>query len=88
MTTYKVLSIDAWGNEQDGYDWNAWYNAGTIELNSLDDDKAILQAMIDQGFLTPESLELGEIDDDQYNLVIQEKATGRPIFAIEYGSTI
>jgi len=31
---------------------------------------------------------LGDVDDDGYNMVIVDKVTREPIFAIEYGSTI
>jgi hypothetical protein len=25
IKTFPVLSIDAWGNETDGYEWNQWF---------------------------------------------------------------
>ena len=84
--TYKVLSIDAWGNQEDGYEWNSWHNAGTIELNSIEDDDWILREMCLQGFITDDKA--ADIEDDQWNLVIVDKATRMPVFAIEYGSTI
>jgi hypothetical protein len=84
--TYKVLSIDAWGNQEDGYEWNSWHNAGTIELVSIEDDDLILREMQWQGFITDS--QAADIEDDQWNLVIVDKATREPVFAIEYGSTI
>lgn len=83
---YKVLSIDAWGNEDDGYDWNQLFNAGTIELHSIEDDDWVLHEMASQGFIR--DAKLCDIEDDQYNLVIVNKASREPLFAIEYGSTI
>lgn len=83
---YKVLSIDAWGNEDDGYDWNQWFNVGTIELHTIEDDDWVLHEMAEQGFIR--DAELCDIEDDQYNLVIVNKASREPLFAIEYGSTI
>ena len=50
----KILSIDAWGNEHDGYDWNAWYQVGTIskeEFEALENDKDIIQYFIDNLFV-------------------------------------
>jgi hypothetical protein len=85
MKTYKVLSIDAWGNEEDGYEWNQWFNAGTIDLVSIDDDDLVLNEMHHQGFIT--AVEGCDIEDDQYNLVVVDKATREPLFAVEYGST-
>ena len=86
MKTYKVLSIDAWGNPDVGYEWNQWFNAGEIKLASIEDDDMILRELQDQGFITDASK--GDIEDDQYNLVVVDKVTREPIFAIEYGSTI
>jgi hypothetical protein len=86
MKTYKVLSIDAWGNPDEGYEWNQWFNAGEIKLASIEDDDMILRELQDQGFITDASK--GDIEDDQYNLVVVDKVTREPIFAIEYGSTI
>ena len=82
MKTYKVLSIDAWGNEDDGYEWNQWFNAGTIDLVSIDDDDLVLNEMHHQGFIR--GTEGYDIEDDQYNLVIVDKATREPLFAVEY----
>jgi hypothetical protein len=82
--TYKVLSIEAWGNETDGYAWNQWFNVGTIALDINAHHAQILERMESEGFITNASL--GDIDDDQYNLVIVDKETREPIFAIEYGS--
>lgn len=86
MKTYKVLSIDAWGNQEDGYDWNQWYNAGTIDLDINASNEVILKAMFDNGYIT--NSDLGDVDDDQYNLVIIDKETREPLFAIEYGNSI
>lgn len=82
--TYKVLSIDAWGNEEEGYEWNQWFNAGTIDLDINSSYDEILRLMESEGFITDASK--GDIMDDQYNLVIVDKETREPIFAIEYGS--
>ena len=83
--TYRILSIDAWGNKKDGYEWNNWFTVG--EIDSIPDtNKDIIQLMIDEGFLKPGVNKLVEIDDDQYNLVILDKKTKQPLFAIEYGN--
>ena len=85
--TFKVLSIDAWaGDEPGSWDWNNWYNVGTVDIDINASKDAILKAMLDQGFIT--QIAGGDIEDDQYNLVIVDDATREPIFAIEYGSTI
>lgn len=94
MQTFPVLSIDAWGNEEDGYDWNSWNNVGTIDLDlNLDAEnrdiiRYIICAMIGAGYLQPIAKEACEVEDDGYNVVIVLKTTREPLFAIEYGSTI
>jgi hypothetical protein len=44
VQTFPVLSIDAWGNETDGYEWNQWFNVGSIDLD-LDAETATLSAL-------------------------------------------
>lgn len=82
---YKVLSIDAW-RDRDGWQWNNWFNAGTVELDINSSNRQILKAMREAGFLSDESKGRAAIVDDQYNLVITDRNTGEPVFAIEYGS--
>jgi hypothetical protein len=86
MNTFKVLSIDAWGNADDGYDWNQWFNAGHVDIDLNADNLTILQTMEKEGFIT--NANLADIDDDGYNLVIVDYHSRQPIFAIEYGSTL
>ena len=86
MKSYKVLSIDAWGNSDEGYEWNNWFNVGNITLDIDANKQAILEAMHNAGFIT--NVTGGDVNDDGYNLVIVDKATTEPLFAIEYGSTI
>lgn len=84
----RVLSIDAWGNKQDGYDWNNWHNVGTIsklDFEALKTDKQIAQWFMDNGFTTTSDMRQITIEDDQHNIVICEKKSGQPLFAIEYG---
>lgn len=84
----KVLSIDAWGNKNDGYEWNNWFNVGTIDkevFESLKTDKQIAQWFCDNDYTTNSDMRMITIYDDQYNIVICKKKTGQPLFAIEYG---
>lgn len=84
----KVLSIDAWGNKQDKYQWNVWYKIGEIDKNTfgqLKTDKAIATWFKENGYTNSDDMRMITIEDDQYNVVICEKKTGKPLFAIEYG---
>lgn len=84
MNTYKILSIDAWGNPDEGYEWNQWFDVGTVELNIDSPANVILKTMSESGFIR--NPELGDVEDDGYNLVIVNKETREPVFAIVYGN--
>ena len=88
IQTFPVLSIDAWGNETDGYEWNEWFNVGTIDLDLDAENRQIIQAMVNAGYLTRAALESAAVEDDGFNIVIIDKETREPVFAIEYGPTI
>jgi len=88
---FRVLIIDAWV-DSDGWTWNNWHPL------LLPYDTAI------QGELTPQTameffkvllsrddeifLKSYEIEDDSHNLVLREKGTLKPIYAIEYGGIL
>jgi hypothetical protein len=88
IQTFPVLSIDAWGNPDDGYTWNQWFNVGSIDLDLDAENRDIIRAMVDAGYLTALALESAEVEDDGFNIVILDKETREPVFAIEYGPTI
>jgi hypothetical protein len=80
----KILSIDAWANE-DGWDWNNWWKVGEIskeEFESLDTDEKIIEWFCKDHVTFAD---LVDVEDDQYNVVIVDKSNRRPLFAIEYG---
>ena len=83
-----ILSIDAWGNKKDGYEWNNWHSIGEIEktdFEALKTDKQIAQWFFEAGYTTSSDLRQITIEDDQYNVLLLEKKTQRPLFAIEHG---
>lgn len=81
----SILSIDAWANGE-GWDWNAWYGVGKVDVTVCDKpDADILAFMVEEGYLKPKALECCYVDDDQYNKVICDKETHEPIYAIAYG---
>ena len=88
IKTFPVLSIDAWGNETDGYEWNQWFNVGSIDLDLDAANHDIIRAMVNAGYLTSAALESAVVEDDGYNLVIVDMETREPVLAIEYGPTI
>lgn len=85
MKQYRVLSIDAWGNELDGWDWNNWYEVYTFE-GDIDDEIQIENYLFQ--FIDPSVWDNLYIDDDGYNIVLYYKDTNEPLYAIEYGCVI
>ena len=83
---YNVLLIDAWRNE-DGWTWNGWLDARTIELDIDATPRKILFRLRKANILSHASAGKVELIDDGYNLVVCAKGTGQPFLAIEYGST-
>jgi len=84
----KILSIDAWGNKEDGYDWNQWFHVGNIGkavFEALKTDKQIAQYFFVNGYTTNSDMRRITVYDDQHSIVLCEKKTGQPLFAIEYG---
>ena len=83
----KVLSIDAWA-EGDSWTWNNWFTVGEIpkeDWETLKTDKDYAIWFFDNGFTSSADMRSILIEDDQYNIVICDKKTGQPLFAIEYG---
>lgn len=88
-TTINVLSIEAWAEGEDSWRWNSWRKVGTCPLATCDlEPAAIIRFMIDEGYLHDAAADRVELDDDQYNLVIVNKETGEPLFALEYGAVV
>ncbi len=83
--TFKVLSIDAWADGDEGWTWNDWHYVGEVTLADDAKDEEVIAALVDGGFATERARTEGEIFDDQYNWVLQQKADGKPVFAVEYG---
>lgn len=81
----RILLIDACNNE-DGWQWNAWYKVGEIskgEFERIELEGGFLNLFIFNGYVD-EKYPL-EIEDDGYNIVVIDKETGEPLYAIEYG---
>ena len=80
---YRLLSIDAWRYDE-GWQWNNWF--------SLEEDIYIppeaatprrIFRMLRNDYLSNYSKGRVRLEDDGYNLVIEDRGTGEPIFALE-----
>ena len=84
----RILSIDAW-RDGDGWQWNNWFSVGKIDavtLDTLKTPRQILAWFRAEGYLAHDSGGKCEIDDDQYNIVVCERGSHMPLYAIEYGA--
>lgn len=84
----RILSIDAW-REEEGWTWNDWFSTGyTIPIDMLEkmSDRQLIKYCRDElSLLSIASKGKVAVEDDQYNKVIIERSTRRPLYAIEYG---
>lgn len=80
----RILSIDVWGNKEDGFEWNQWWHVGDVD-ELPDSNAGIIQYMIDKGFLKYGVNNQVYVSDDQFNMVVHDMETDEPLYAIEYG---
>lgn len=84
----KILSIDAWADDERDWTWNNWHSIGDIsktEFESLKDEKAFRHWFKRNGYTRTANKRIVSIEDDQYNICLCNAKNGRPIYAIEYG---
>jgi len=81
-----ILGIDAWRNGDD-WTWNNCHAVGRFPLALLAaSPRRILRELRTRGFLAASSVGRVALTDDGYSLTIKNRATGEPLFAIEYGA--
>ena len=89
----NVLSIDAW-RDGDSWIWNNWHKCGTLTLREFSklgnttrqQTRATLAWFREHGYLSDASKGAVTLEDDGYNLVVCDRRTREPLFAIEYGT--
>lgn len=80
-----VLSIDAW-RDGEGWAWNQWHRVGEWPAGWLSlSPRRLLRAMREEGYLGKGSVGRVAIEDDQYNLIVVDRHTREPLFALPYG---
>lgn len=87
----RILSIDAW-REDFGWTWNNWFTVDEISLEtfqSLDTNRKVISFLRNElNLLSESSKGRVRIVDDNYNLMIEDRSNGRPLYAIEYGAEL
>jgi len=79
--TYTLLSIDAWRYDC-GWTWNNMFTVEEdIYLSSDTSNRALLKFMRRNGWLSESSKGRVHIEDTGYDIEIQDRNTGMPVFA-------
>ena len=83
----RVLSVDAWREAEGSWGWNNWHHVANVtkaEFEACGDSaRKLLKLFRDRTGLAG----WGQvaIEDDGYNVVVVERHTREPLYAIEYG---
>lgn len=82
--TWKIVSLDVWGNRKDGYEINnATYSGKEIELPAEPTDAQVRLALIHAGYLKKSMrLDRLEFDGDDALIQVSRKSDGYPIVQI------
>lgn len=90
MDKIDILSIDAWRYD-DGWQWNNWFRVATLSREDFDiladSPRKMFRWFREAGMLGYASKGRVALEDDGYNVVIVDKSTREPLFAIEYGAS-
>lgn len=89
----NILWIDAWGNKNEGYEWNDWHTVHVIEdrdlifkiLDNRDSCNDVFNYLINEELIS--SANGLHLVDDGYNILVKDEEDV-PIYAIEYGALI
>jgi len=84
---YTLLSIDAWRSGQGGWDWNNWHRLEEDIYIAPDlSNRALIKFFRDDlNLINDKSKGKVSIEDDDYNIILQIRQTGEPIYALCYG---
>lgn len=80
---YTLLIIDAWRDPDGGWIWNNWFLMEEDIHIAPDTSTRALLNMLRPGYLSDSSKGRVCVEDDGYNIVIMDRGTREPIFALE-----
>lgn len=81
----RILSVSAY-REQGSWTWDSWMEVGSAGKELLElSTRGLLKYLREEGFLSRGSIGQVAVEDDQYNLVVVDRSTRQPLFAVEYG---
>ncbi|MCI0556975.1 MAG: hypothetical protein MN733_00650 [Nitrososphaera sp.] len=81
--TFEIITYDVLGNEDDGYFVNDFFRTGaqiTLTERQFANDKLLARVLAKKvTFHKASDLEIG---GDEFNIVVEESATGKPLFEL------
>jgi hypothetical protein len=81
MSKFAVVSLDVWGNVEEGFEVNDQWKIGTVEFDADASDEEIVNVLIEDGYLTNGTkAEDLDFDGDDSFIMISAAETGLPIF--------
>lgn len=83
MATYKVFTLDVWGNEEDGWDVNDIRDSGrTVDIPDDADTARIGATLFTAGLTTrPDGCDVD--DSEPSRLVVSQASNGCPVFFLD-----
>lgn len=83
--TWDVISLDVWGNPDDGFEINDMHKAGTVQLQAEPTKEQIVRAMKRENWLKKgvrsARIAIDDFGDDEYpQIALEDSRTGEPIF--------
>lgn len=81
----SLLSIDAW-RDGSSWTWNNWRHMAYVPVGVADmKPRALFNWLRAEGYASASSAGCLAIEDDGYNVVIMDRGTRQPLWAIAYG---
>ena len=87
MCVVELFSIDAWGNPDDGWEWNQWFRIDQVETGCISSEEEALDFFISQDLIFSNKTHLVSVEDNgEDSYVLKVKETGEPLFFMEIRS--
>ena len=83
---YRVINLDVWGNEDDGFEVNDLHNTGlVVDLADDADDASIVSALIEvdalQDYVTGADVDIS--GEPEFTLFVDDATNSMPLFHLQ-----
>ena len=80
---YEILSLDAWGNDIEGFEVNQSYSTGIIvRIADTDKESDILAKVKNAYFAENVSVDSLEVTENSFEISIASKKSGQPLLQL------